>query len=147
MAGRNPDFNARQFRDAIRFVYEMAAPPVEEQQATFIFASELIYVGASDDQDVPFDPDATVQRVTPDPVRVPCAVEYFDNQGQPARSFGILQPTRVAVTLLDEDYIQVKDAIRVVIDGDTYEYRRTEPPSGLFDVGLYVMHFSAESET
>jgi hypothetical protein len=35
----------------------------------------------------------------------------------------------------------------VVAHGDRYNYRRTEPPTGLFDVGLYVMHFTAQSET
>lgn len=147
MAGTNPGFDANAFRDNIHFAMQMGAPPEADQQATFHFPSTLVYTGTADAEDVPFDPTTTVTRTTPDPVKVPCAVEYYDSTGQLLDGFGIHQPSRVKVTLLDSDYILVKDADRVVIGGDTYYFRRTEPPSGLFDVGLYVLHFAAEGET
>jgi hypothetical protein len=34
-----------------------------------------------------------------------------------------------------------------MIDGDRYNYRRTEPPRGLFDVGVYRVHVLAEDES
>lgn len=145
MAGSNPGFNPAEFRNAIRFVYDMAAVPVEEEQATFYGESTLVFTGSVDDDNIPFDPTETVVRQPAIGIRVPCGIEYFDSQGQPV-VFGQLTPSRVAITLLDEDYAQVKDSAYVVIGGDKYLYRRTEPPSGLFDVGLYVMHFQAENE-
>ena len=61
--------------------------------------------------------------------------------------FGTVTASRITCTLLDQDYLLVKDTSYVVIAGEKYLYRRTEPPSGLFDVGLYVMHYRAENET
>ncbi len=71
MAGRNPAFSAKAFRDGIRFVYDMAAPPQEGEQAAFYKESSLVYTVPVDDDNVPFDPTTTVQRITPAPVRVP----------------------------------------------------------------------------
>jgi hypothetical protein len=146
MAGTDAGFNAAEFRDAIHLAMNMGAAPDESEQLTFHFESSLTYNVPADGALVPFDPTATVTRVTPTPVRVPCAVEYFDSENQPT-AFGLMAPTRIAVTLLDEDYDRIKNAVYVVAHGDVYDYRRTEPPSGLFDVGLYTMHFTARGET
>lgn len=145
MAGTNPGFDAGAFRSAIRFVQDMAAPPLEAEQATFYAPATLVYAGSLDDDDVPFDPSTTVVRQPAVGVKVPCGIEYLDADGQ-ALVFGTVTATKVKITLLDEEYTQVKNAAYVVIGGDKYLYRRTEPPSGLFDVGLYVMHFTAENE-
>lgn len=146
MAGTSSQFNADTFREGIRFAMELGAPPDSAQQATFYFPNELVYVGESDDNDIPFDPDIPVTTSVPDPVQVPCAIQYFDDQGE-LTPFGTVTPARVEVTLLDEDYDEVAGASYVVIGGDKYVFRRVEPPSGLFDAGIYVMHFAAESES
>lgn len=146
MAGRNPGFNARQFRDAIKFVQNMAAAPLADEQATFYFPAQLVYNRPENGADLPFDPNATVVRNVPTPVRVACSIEYQDARGETI-SFGTIVPSRVVITLLDEEYAKVEGTSYVVIHGDKYIYQRTQPPSGLFDVGLYVMHFLAENET
>lgn len=146
MAGEFPDPSAAQrFRDGIAFAMEMGAPPEEERQVTFLFAPQLVYNRPTDESGLPFDPTATVTEEAVPPVRVPCAVQFYDSRGQ-VTELGILSPTRVEITLLDEHYELVKDAIAVVIDGDRFNYRKTEPPSGLFSVGLYVLHFDAEDD-
>lgn len=146
MAGSDPGFNAGAFRDAIQFAMRVGAAPDPANQVYFHFSSQLTYNVPTDGANVPFDPHATVTAMTAPPVVVDCAVEYFDAENQPT-SFGLLAPSRLAITLLDEDYEKVKTADYVVCHGDRYDYRRTEPPSGLFDVGLYVMHFTSRSET
>lgn len=147
MAGSNSGFNPGEFRDAIHFAMRLGAAPEADEQITFHFESQLTYnLAHTDGANVPFDPTATVTAYTPEALRVDCAVEYFDAENQPT-GFGLLAPTRLAITLLDEDYEKVKNASYVVAHGDRYDYRRTEPPSGLFDVGLYVMHFTCRSET
>lgn len=146
MASTNPDFDGDAFRQAIQFVYTMAEAPLASDQIAFYQAATLVYTGPVDDENVPFDPQRTVQRVPATPVHVPCGIEYFDAQGQEV-VFGTITPTRIVVTLLDEDYLKVKDSTYCVVGGDKYVYRTTEPPSGLFDVGLFSMHFRAESET
>lgn len=146
MAGTDAGFNAAEFRDAIHFAMQLGAAPDPAEQVTFHFDSQLVYTVPADGADVPFDPNATVTKTTPPPVRVDCAVEYFDAENQPT-SFGMLAPTRLSVTVLDEDYRLIQGCSYVVVHGDRYDYRRTEPPSGLFDVGLYTMHFTSRSET
>lgn len=143
MAGRNSGFDARAFRTGIRFAMQMGAPPLDGEQAIFYFPSQLVYNTNVDAEDVPFDPNATVVRITPPPVKVACAVEYQDATGA-MTDFGVVTPAKVAITLLDEDYEKVKGCSYVALRGEKFNYRSTEMPSGLFDVGVYVMHFVAE---
>jgi hypothetical protein len=52
------------------------------------------------------------------------------------------------VTVLDVDYVTGQGAAPTSwYAGDRYDYRRTEPPSGMFEVGVYTMHFTSNSET
>jgi hypothetical protein len=146
VAGINGGFDPRAFRSGIRFVFDMAASPTADEQVAFYFPATLVYNRTVDTEDVPFDPAATVTSTPTAPIKVPCALEYVDSEGS-SGPFGVITPTRVTTTLLDEDYEQVKGATYIVIAGDRYNYRRTEPPSGLFDVGLYVMHWAAVDET
>lgn len=145
MAGSNPDFNAAEFRANIHAAMDMGAALESAEQVMFHFPGTLVYNRPTDETNTPFDPAATVTSTPGSTKQVPCAVEYFDSENQPT-TFGLLAPARIEVTLLDEDYEQVKNASYVVVHGDRYNYRRTEPPSGLFDVGLYVMHFTALNE-
>lgn len=146
MAGSNSGFNASEFRSNIHFAMQLGAAPDEGEQAVFHFPSQLVYTGTADGDDIPFDPTVTVVSTEPPTVRVDCAIEYFDAENQPT-NFGLMAPSRIIVTLLDEDYDKVKHCAYVVIHGDRYDYRRTEPPAGLFDVGVYTMHFTSQSET
>lgn len=147
MANANSEFDADAFRTGIRFVYNLAAPPVAEEQITFFYNSQLIYNTPVDGEDTPFDPQATVQRVAPRAVKnVPCGIEYFDAAHQEI-VFGTVTASKIHVTLLDEDYQRVKGANYVVLGGEKYLYKVTEAPSGLFDVGLYVTHWTNENDT
>lgn len=147
MAGRHPDGPgaSAEFRAALRFVYEMAAPVQDGEQAVFYFPSQLIYNRSVDAEDVPFDPSATVTNVPPTPVKVLCGIEYQDAEGQ-AIVFGTVTASRLVISLLDEEYVRVQGASYVVVGGERYNYRRTEVPNALFDVGFYLMHFVAENE-
>lgn len=152
MAGKNAGFNADDFRKGIRFVMAMGAPPATEEQALFIKESQLVYNlpgGAEayvDQEGVPFDPTTTVTRTQPPPVKVLCAVEYFDANGIPT-NFGEITPSRAEIVLLDEEYKRVKSCIAVILKGERFVYKSTEFPAGLFDVGVYTMHFTAEDES
>lgn len=146
MAGSNSGFDAAGFRSAIKAAMQMGAPPKEGERATFHFPAQLVYNGSMDGDHVPFDPTATVTSTEPPTIRVDCAVEYLDAENQ-STAFGLMAPSRIAVTVLDVDYERVKGCSYVVVHGDRYDYRRTEPPNGLFDVGVYTMHFTSQSET
>lgn len=152
MAGKNSGFDAKGFREGIRFVMKMGEPTEPVDAAVFIKASQLVYnlpdggVAYVDQEGVPFDPQTTVTRVQPAPVKVLCAVEYFDANGVPT-DFGVVTPSRAAITLLDEEHKLVKDSVAAILGGERYIYRHTEYPAGLFDVGVFTMHFTAEDQT
>lgn len=145
MAGTNRDFDAQAFRDGVRFAMDMAAPVEAVDQATFYFPNVLVYNRPVDADNVPFDPASTVTSQPVTPVRVTCAIEYFDADGLPT-NFGTVTPSKITITLLDEEYERVKSCSSVVVGGERYVYQRTEPPLGLFEVGLFTLHFTAEDE-
>jgi len=149
MAGRMTGFDADAFRDGIRLAFDMGAAPELDQpdqsQVAFHFASQLVYTGPTDGDGVPFDPNSSVTRVVPNAVQVPCGLEY-SNVADERTAFGTVLPSRVKVTLLDEDYAKVKDATYIVVGGEKYVYHHSEMPRGLFDVGLYSITFVSESD-
>lgn len=149
MAGKSSKgFNGPSFRRNIRMVMNMGAPTASEDQATFVFPNQLVYDAATDDTDangIPFDPSIPVRRHTPPSVKVPCAIEYYNVEGA-VTDFGMVSASRAALTLLDEDYRKVKGCSAVLLGGERFNYQRTEAPTGLFDVGLYVMWFTAEND-
>jgi hypothetical protein len=146
MAGTNSSFNASAFRAAMRSAMTMGTPPVAADALTFCWNPTNATTSVKDGEGVPFDPAAPVVRTPRTPVSKPCAVEYIDAAGNPT-PFGAIVPSKVRVTLLDEDYTVVKDADFVVISGDRY-LRHHEPPSvGLFSVGVHQIIYAAENES
>lgn len=150
MAGKSAGFNAKVFRDNIHFVMEMGAPTQDGAQATFYFPTQLVYrTGEQADVDaegVPFDPTIPVTRRVLPGVKVLCAVEYQDANGV-ATDFGIITPSRAVITLLDQDYVKIEGCAYVMLNGERFTYRHTEFPAGLFDVGVFTLHFAAEDQS
>lgn len=125
---------------------EFGEPTRTDDKATFVSVAVTATPGIDVDEDgVPFDPTQRPARAKTSKT-VPCAVEYNDRADM-ARSFGILQPTRVKITLLDPDYQQVKGFAYVVIGGDKYVYRSTEPPVALGSIDVWTVYAVAEDET
>ena len=60
---------------------------------------------------------------------------------------GTFNTSRAVVTLMDEDYEQIKDADYVTIAGATYEIDFVGPPLGMFAVTVYQIHLRAADET
>lgn len=145
MAGRNAGFNAGAFRQGVRFAMNMGAPPDADAQATFFFPEQRTAEGSVDADRVPFDPSQRITTTRRDPVKVPCAIEYFDREGN-VTALGQVLPSRAVVTLLDEEYSQVKGCSYVAIGGERFLYRHEEIPRGLFDVGLHTLHFVNEND-
>lgn len=145
MAGTNSGFSADGFRAGIRFAMTMGAPPTAADQLTFGWNAAKSTTATRDGEGVPFDPTAAVTATTPTPVKSTCAVEYLDAAGEPT-PFGVVIPSKLRITLLDEEYATVGDADFVVMGGDKY-LRSHEPPSlGLFDVGVHQIIFMSENE-
>jgi hypothetical protein len=145
MAGTNQGFDAAEFRDGIHFAMNMGAPIATTDQVKFYFAPDPTTTGSVDATGMPFDPTTTPTAVTPDPITVPCAVEYDRQEGEHDR-VGFVVPSRLRILLLDVDYERVKECSYIVHGGDRYDLRYEEPPLGLFDVGVHTMVFVARGE-
>lgn len=153
MAGTSPDFDADDFRTQIRNVEQIFAPPIEAERATFYFDNQLVYTDGTDDDDVPFDRNAMPVVSQPiSPIQVPCSVQYYDASGA-LTDFGIMVPSRAELTFLDEDYHKIDGSKAgkshfsyVALKGEKFIYRSTEFPTGLFDVGIYVVHVVASDQ-
>lgn len=137
-------FPAARFRDAIRGVYEMAATP-DEQRATFCWNPKASTDATADSTGVAFDPSIVPTVTQKAPVVVPCGVEYVQATDDPS-NFGTLLPSRIKITLLDEDYTIVADSDYVMLENEKYTYHHDEPPFGLFQVGIHVLVYEAEGE-
>ena len=120
-------------------------PTRTSDKATFVKIAESSSVVPRDDDGVPFDVGQRPTR-TPSSVQVPCAVEFVD-RADAMETFGVVQATRIKVTLLDPDYQRVKGFRYVVIGGDKYNYRLTEPPVALGSIDVWTVHCVAEDET
>lgn len=139
-------FDEAAFTDGILTAMAVGTPPDPADRAVFVFADTTTVAGSVDDGGVPFDVAATPTRTPGQEIfNVPCAIEYIDVAGQVA-DLGILQPTKIKVTLLDEQYELVKGFDHVRIAGDRYYYRKTEPPTGMVTKTVYVIHCAAEDD-
>ena len=123
----------------------MAAPPVAGQQVKFYFAPTSATTSPKDETGLPFDPAVEPTVTTPDPVVVPCAVEFARQEGEHDR-IGYVVPSRLRVLLLDEEFALVDGCSYLVYGGDRYDFRYEEPPNGLFNVGVHTRVFVARGE-
>ena len=146
MAGLVEGFNPAEFRAGIRQAMIMGLPPVQADQPVFCFEQDPVNFSSADVEDVPFDPEARPMRPAPLTKQVPCAVEYVDAAGR-VESFGTINPSKIRLTLLDEEYQQIRGFDFVEIAGDKYNYAKTEPPVGLGVVGVWTVHCIAEDES
>lgn len=145
MAGKSPGFDAKAFRTAIRGVWDMAAPNLPGEQATFFMPQQAVFTAPTDEDDVPFDPAARPDTASPNPpIKISCGVQYFDAAGN-LTDFGYVVPARATIDMFDEDYAKVKGCAFVVLRGEKFNYDHTEFPAGLFDVTIYTLHFIAEN--
>lgn len=138
-------FRADQVRAGLRLAMQVGLPIAGADQPTFVFKQTVTGTQNLDAEGVPFNPSYTPTKSALVTKKVPCAIKYVDRETN-LTGFGALAPTRVVLTLLDDDYAQVKGFQYVIIGGTRFFYRHTETPKGLVTVGLYEVHCEAEDE-
>jgi hypothetical protein len=154
--GISADFDGDQFRRAIQFAMQMGAPPDVDKQAVFVFKPTSrtywkngVQLGTAprlDRDGKPLDPKIQVRVVEAATKKVDCAVEIVraDAEELPVGTF---RQTKAIVTLLDEQYDQVKGCTELVFNGDRYRYGYEPEGLGLFSVGINTMIFYPVEET
>jgi hypothetical protein len=144
MAGTPKGFNAARVREGLLIAMNFGLPPEDADQPTFWFPATATITASVDDENVPFDPTVrpTYRRAS---VTVPCAVEYVDAEGK-IENFGVLVRAKVKITLLGDEYEEVRGFEFVTIGGQRYMYKRTEAPLGLGSIPVWTVHCESEDE-
>lgn len=124
---------------------EFGLPEETAARPTFVFERVDTTTAEVDGEGVAFDPDATVTEGTPVSKQVDCAVEYIDGDGK-IESFAVVAPSKVKLTLLDDEFALVDGFYYVIIKGQKYYYQRSEPPVSLGTVTVYTIHCRSEDE-
>ena len=154
--GISADFDNEGFRQAIRFAMQMGTNPDPDRRPIFIRKGrgatywkggvELVTAPRLDRDGEPLDPEIEVRRVADEQISVDCAIEV-DRADAEELPVGNFRPTKVIVTLLDEQYELVKDCRELAYNGDKYLYGYEPESNGLFEVGIYTMVFYAIDES
>lgn len=153
--GIGVDFDNEGFRNAIHFAMQMGLNPDPDRRPIFIRKGqgrtyrkdgELVLNPRLDRDGRPLDPQIDIIRTPDTQVMADCAIEVerADAEELPVGNF---RPTKVVVTLLDEDYVKVKDCREMVYNGDRYLFGFEPESNGLFEVGIYTMIFYAIDES
>lgn len=147
MAGDSADFDANLFRSQIRSTMIMGLPTDTSERATFRWKDRDTFT-QEDSSGAPFDWTSTpTTAVTHADVQVPVAVEFLKRDQGVANAAGSFDMSRVVLTLLDVDHVQVATADIVLLGGNTYDVLLIEPPIGLFSVTIYRWHVRARDES
>lgn len=141
-----PGFDPAKIRQGLLTAMEFGAPTRTEDQATFFFAVRGPVAGTVDEENVPFDPSLRPDNTAPIPkLTLPCAVEFYDRAGR-IETFGEIAATKIKVTLLDDEWQQVKTFRYVVAGGDKYVRDKVEPPVALGSLDVWSVWCTAEDE-
>jgi hypothetical protein len=146
-------FDAEAFRENIRQTMKMGMPINVSDQLTWRWKRVRTYSPEDQahnpyDWTEPTDTDAPGNADEPDgELVVDYAVEF---SARPAGSVdvaaGQFDTSRAIVTLLDEDYEQMKTADYATMGSTTYDIDFTGPPMGMFSVGVYTIYLTARDE-
>jgi hypothetical protein len=126
----------------------MGTPEKVEERATFQWRVERTYAEGDSAGD-PYDWTSTpTEVVARDEVQIDVAVEMVGTNAWAAETpVGQFNPTRVMLTIMDDDYVKVEGADTVLLGGATYNIDYVAPPQGLFDVTVYQMYCRALDES
>jgi hypothetical protein len=140
-------FDQAAFEAGIRTAMAVGMPPNVADRAVFVFADASTNSSPADAEDVPFNP-AVAPTVTPgrQVTGLHYAIEFHDAQGNVV-DLGVIAPTQVVITLLKDEYDQVRGFDYVLLSGDKYLYRREEPVIGLGTSEIHQIHCRAEDDT
>lgn len=139
-----PGFDAASIIAGLKKAMTFGAAEADADQPQFYMPrTNSPAVSPVDDEQVPFSVTVRPTRSTLVKKTVDCAYEYVDAEGK-IENFGLLNPSRVRITLLDAEYQQVKGFEYVTIGGNRFLYQKTEPPLALGSIGVWTVHCRAE---
>jgi hypothetical protein len=121
-SGTPPSFDESAVRAGLLTAMNFGLPTVTNDQPTFFMPQTTTSVDPLDGEGVPFDPDAVLTTSTLVKKRAACAVEYVDGDGK-IETFAVVNPSKIKLTFLDDDYATIKGFLYCVIQGQKYFYQ------------------------
>lgn len=137
-------FDAGAFRTGIQFAMQMGLDPETPTGVVFIMAPVIDPDDTTvDAQGVPWDP-AEVGTLPEEGAEISanCAVEFFSASGVNTTGTDV-EPARVLVTILDDDWLPVSGCIAIRLGDRVYRRNYKQPTMGLFSVGVHQVAFQA----
>lgn len=130
----------------LHIAMDFGSPNNVADKTTFYMPRTSTASGNVDSHGVPFN--ASNRRTFSPLIKivVPCAVEFQDARGK-IETFGIINPSKVILTLLDPDYQKIKGFEYITIGGQKFLYRKTEPPIALGSLDIWNVHCTSEDES
>ena len=158
MAGSDPRFPKERFKEGIRFAMGMGAPVRPEDRATFHFREERVYPEGTrlDQEGKPLNPSIRAEYVRPDPLTLDHVAIEHERATPEELPVGVRIPTRVVITMLEEEYQKIKDraaeggeefAYEVELGGDHYRIGYRPTPMAIFDAGVHQIVCYAMEES
>lgn len=141
-----PSFNRGKVRDGLLKAMGFGEPNRTDDKVTFCFPKRATTASPADGDGIPFDPTVRLADVGAANKTVSCAVEYLDRAEVAVDGGSELKPSRLRITLLDEEYRAIKDFSYVVAGGDKYNRGEVEPPIALGSIDVWILHCVAEDE-
>jgi hypothetical protein len=122
---------------------DFGSPNTATDKATFYMPRTVSGSGNVDSYQVPMNPENHRTFGSLVKKTVPCAVEYLDAAGKDI-NFGVLNASRVRLTVLGPDYANIKGFEYVVISGNKFIYAKTEPIIALGSIDVAIIYAVAE---
>jgi hypothetical protein len=146
MAGPNPaGLSNDKFRAGIRLAMQLGTPKDPARRPIFELRTGNTSTPA-DDSDVPWDVDDSYDAEYEDVEDVLCAVEFSSTRvdERSDKQGAVSQGAYLTITILDEEYALVRDAVAMRISGKRYERDYDRPDLALGDNGVFQLGFFAE---
>ena len=137
---------ADKVREGLRLAMRVGLPELEADRPTFYLPAVSTATDEQDSEGVPFDVASPVTVVAPEGIQVPCAYEETARDPREV-DFATVTPTRLKLTILDEDLALVAGFVRVVIAGEPFGYEREGTPNGLGDVLVHTIYLIAQDDS
>ncbi|GAB3863342.1 hypothetical protein GCM10028801_30740 [Nocardioides maradonensis] len=141
-------FNRPTVRAGLLKAMGFGEPNSMADKVTFYFPTRATTTESADQDGVPFDPSVRVEDQSPTSKAVSCALEFIDWQGQVVEP-GSVKPTRIRLTLLQEEWAQVKDFTYVTAGGANERYARdyVQPTIALGSIDVVQVLCRAQDES
>lgn len=139
-------FDAAAVRDGLRLAMNIGAPPDISNQAVFVFPASTTTTAPHDVDGIPLDWQAARTKALADTTfQLPCAVQDAAS-GLVVSNFGPMMPSRIILTLLDEDYALIEGFTYCELGTNRYYRKETLPPLGMVSIGIFQVVCVSDDE-